>query len=258
MSTTLICNVSKHVNIPCIDQVELSGPFRWLRAGFADFAARWPGSLALGALFAAIGYLLVHEGWAQPGLAMALTVGFLLVAPFLAIGFYDLSLRRERERERGERLAAFSGVTRNLGSIGLFAFLLAFVLTVWERMSAILVGIYLGGGETSGVGLGWLFAGDNLAFLALYAGMGAVLAALVFALSVVSLPMLMDRPIDVVTACMTSLWVAWENKGVMLIWAAIIVGLTALGILTGFVGLAVIFPVLGHATWHAYRDLVER
>lgn len=258
MGTTTICNFSKHLNVPCIDRVELGRPFAWLRAGLGDFVAKWPGSLALGVIFAGIGYLLVHEGWTRPNLAMALTAGFLLLAPFLAIGFYDLSLRHERERETGERLKPFASVTRNLGSIGLFAFMLAFVLTVWERVAAILVGVYTGGGEISGVGFGWLFAGDNMGFLFLYAGVGAILAALVFALSAVSLPMLMDRQVDVVTACMTSLWTVWENKGVMLVWAALIVGLTAMGILTAFIGLAFIFPVLGHATWHAYRELVEK
>jgi uncharacterized membrane protein len=87
---------------------------------------------------------------------------------------------------------------------------------------------------------------------------GAILAALVFALSAVSLPMMMDRPVDTVTAIMTSLWAVWRNPLPMLAWAGLIGVLTLVGVLTAFIGLAVLFPVLGHASWHAYRDLVAR
>ena len=97
---------------------------------------------------------------------------------------------------------------------------------------------------------------DHLGFLLLYGAFALLLGLAAFTLGVVSLPMLMDRKVDIVTALVTSLWVFRENPGTMLVWASCIVGLTAVAALTWFVALAVVFPVLGHATWYAYRDLV--
>ena len=95
-------------------------------------------------------------------------------------------------------------------------------------------------------------------FIAPYMAFGDLVAALAFALAVVSLPMLMDRRVDIITAIMTSLWVVRENPLPMLVWAILIAVLGFAGLLAWFFPLAIIFPVLGHATWHAYRDLVEQ
>ncbi len=149
-------------------------------------------------------------------------------------------------------------VCENLASIGLFALLLMFTLSSWERLSAILLGIHLGSGQVPEASLAWLFSPENLNFVIAFSIVGAVLAAFVFAISVVSLPMLMDRRVDIVTAVVTSLWGVRENSLVMLVWATVIVSLTDIGIATWFIGLALIFPILGHATWHAYRELVQR
>lgn len=256
MSTTTICPTSQHIELPCLQQVPWYQPFSWLKAGARDFRQHWPESLAYGVLFAVLGYGLVQFGWTRPHVAMALTSGFLLIAPFLALGFYDLSLRGERTAAGGIKLKPFAEARENLASIGLLGLLLAFILSAWERLSAILIGLYLGSGQVPEAGFGWLFSSANLELVVVYAAFGGVLAALVFALSVVSLPMLMDRRVDVVTAVVTSLWAVRANPAAMLVWAASIVLLTAVGIATAFVGLAMIFPILGHATWHAYRSLV--
>ncbi len=259
MNTSVVCPSSKHIDLPCLYRVPALQPLHWLREGLRDMLQTWPASLSLGAVFSVLGYALVNYAWERLHLAMALTSGFLLVAPILAIGFYELSSRLEQGRRLGGPGAPFAGVRRNIGSIALFGFLLAFILSAWERLSAILVGLFLRGDFVS-IGyfdFGLLFTGGHLGFVAAYIGFGAVLAALVFALSVVSLPMLMDRQVDLVTAMMTSLWVVRENVPAMLVWAALIAGLTVLGIASAFVALALIFPLLGHATWHAYRDLVE-
>jgi len=216
----------------------------------------WAGSLTLGAAFAALGYLLVNFAWDRPHLVMALTVGFLFVAPFLAIGFYDLS----RRRESALPIEAFAGVRGNGPSIGLYAVFLAFALSVWERLSAIMVGLFLRGdlqaGETFSLNL--LFTPEHLDFVIPYMIVAGLYAAVIFALSVVTLPMLIDRHVDLVTALMTSLWVVRENPLPMLVWALVIGVATLLGQALWYVALAVVFPILGHATWHAYRDLVER
>jgi len=257
MATTTVCNVSQHVQVPCIRRVDPARPVAWLGAGVRDFFGVWPVSLGYGLVIAGLSYLLVNSGWTRPALALTLTIAFLLIGAFLAVGFYDLSLRRERDLAGATQTRVFATLRGNLGSIGLFVVLLAFAVSVWERISAILAALYLGSSGVSDASLLWLFSLEHPWLLLGFISFSVLLALAVFSLSVVSLPMLMDRQVDLVTAMMTSLWVVWENRPAMLVWAVLVAALTALGALTWFVGLAVIFPILGHATWHAYRELVE-
>lgn len=256
MSTVTIKPHSKHIDLPAVLRVPALRPFNWLRLGWNDFVRAWPLSLTLGIVFAVLGYLLVDYVWARLHLAMALTSGFLLVAPFLAIGFYEIS---RRHGQAGDP-RMFDGLRANAGSIGLFGLLLAFILSAWERISAILVGLFLKSDLVTdqSFSLSLLIAPEHIGFLVPYMLAGAVAAALVFAVAVVSLPMLMDRKVDLITAVVSSLWVVRENPLPMLIWALLIGVLGFIGLLAWFVPLAVIFPVLGHATWHAYRDLVAQ
>lgn len=259
MSAFIVYRAGKSVDWPGMHKVSAMAPWQWLRHGGVDFVRHWPISLALGAVFAGLGYGLVHYAWAHLHLAMALSTGFLLVAPFLAVGFYDLS-RRDEYRRRGENIAPLAGLRRNAGSVGLFALLLAFLLSAWERLSALIVGMFFSGGVTlTGEFSLWaLWSAEHMGFMLAYFGFGAALAALTFALSVVTVPMLIDREVDMVTAMLTSLRTVRENPGPMLIWAAIIAILTAVGMAAAFVGLVFLFPLLGHASWHAYRGLVAQ
>lgn len=256
MGTVTIKPHTKHIDLPSIRRVQALQPLTWLRAGWADLLHNWPLSLAYGVLFAVLGFVLVDYAWSRLHLAMALTTGFLLVAPFLAIGFYDIS----RRQENPGRFKPFEGVGANLSSIGMFALLMAFIMSAWERISAILVGLFLKTDivTNESFSLGLLLAPEHIGFIAPYMAFGALVAALAFALAVVSLPMLMDRKVDIITAIMTSLWVVRENPLPMLVWASLIAVLGFVGLLAWFLPLVVIFPVLGHATWHAYRDLVEQ
>lgn len=253
MSTISIKPDTRSINLPSIRRVDASRPFSWLKKGWADFLHDWPVSLAAGAIFTLLGYFLLEYAWTRPHLAMTLTSGFVLVSPFLAIIFYDLSRRREGATPR-----PFDGVRNNLTSIGMFGLLLAFILSSWERISAIMVGLFLKNVPLidGRFAFNLLLTPENMSFVIPYLLAGGALAALVFALSVVSLPMMIDRKMDIVSAIMTSLWVVRENPLTMLVWAFVIGALTLLGEALWFVGLAVIFPLLGHATWHAYRDLV--
>lgn len=248
----------RHMDLPGIRVVSLESPLCWLRQGLTDLGRSWPVSLAFGVLFAALGYLLVTYAWGWPHLALALTSGFLLLAPFLAIVFYDLSRQLDAGGRAGVRhaLTAWRG---NAWSIGLYAALLMFLVIAWERLSAILMGLFLTGDVASVENLySVLFSStEHLAFLIAYGLFGLLFAIAVFALSVVSLPMMLDRSeTDVATALVTSLWTVRENPVVMLFWAGLIVALIGIGYLTAFIGLAVFFPLLGHATWRAYQDLV--
>lgn len=248
----------RHMELPDIRLVSLARPFLWLRQGLSDLLQSWPISLAFGVVFAVLGYLLINFAWSRLHLAMAFTSGFLLMAPFLALLFYDLS----RQIDGGSPLSLRHALTawrENAWSIGLYAALLLLLLIAWERMTAILIALLLVENVPTLENLVsvLLTSGGYMSFVLAYGLFGMFFAAVVFALSVVSLPMMLDRKVDIATALVTSLWTVRQNPMVMLLWAAIIVVLTGVGYWTSFIGLALFFPLLGHATWRAYRDLIE-
>ncbi|MCA1978880.1 MAG: DUF2189 domain-containing protein [Thiobacillus sp.] len=248
------------MDLPGIDKVTFDRPWHWLVAGARDLRTAWRSSLFYGVIFALLGYGLVQGAWDKPHLAMALTSGFLFVAPVLATVFYCVSHRIEHHHKLPRLFTPLLAWRANPSSLGLYALMLVFVLSVWERISAILVGLFLNG---SGIGsLGDLLsievASRHIDFVLAYLAFGGALALMVFSLSVVSLPMLLHRKVDFATAIITSFMATRLNFPVMLLWAAIIAGLTAVGFATDFIAMAVIFPLLGHASWHAYRELVER
>ncbi|MCU0934163.1 MAG: DUF2189 domain-containing protein [Thiobacillaceae bacterium] len=247
------------MSLPTLRRVDALRPLVWLRLGWRDLVRAWPLSLGYGVVFALLGGLLL--AWARQSTHLTLTLlsGFLLLAPFLAISFYAISSRLEHGLDSGGPLQFLTPLRRNPTSIGLFAVLLAFILSAWERISALLVGLLLRNDlvATGYFNVGLLFSADHWAFVVVYLLLGAALAALVFALAVVSLPMMMDREVDTVTAITTSLWAVASNPLPMLVWAAVIVGLSLAGMFTALFGMVLVFPLLGHASWHAYRDLVQ-
>lgn len=248
------------MNLPGIRRVSFAQPFHWLRAGAQDLARAWPLSLFYGVIFALLGYGLVHGAWGIPHLAMALTSGFLFVAPLLATVFYFLSHRLEHHHKLPKMFVPLLSWRANPASLGLFAVMLVFVLISWERLSAILVGLFLSGSGIGGLSdlltLGAVQQHTN--FVLAYLAFGGVLALMMFSLSVVSLPMMLHRKVDFATALVTSFMAMRLNFPVMLLWGVLIAALVAVGVATNFIAMAVIFPWLGHASWHAYRGLVER
>ena len=165
-------------------------------------------------------------------------------------------MRRARRPTFIDTLAAFRG---NGSSIALFGLVLGTITLLWERASSIGFGL-LGG--TTGVNVKQFIAqvganSDNTVFLILWFVLGGLLALVTFALSVVSVPLMLDRNAHFVTAILASLRAFVANTTTLLLWAATIVILTLLGFATLLFGLVVIMPILGHASWHAYRDLVE-
>jgi uncharacterized membrane protein len=248
------------MNLPGIRQVTFEQPFHWLSAGAQDLARAWPLSLFYGVVFALLGYGLVQAAENRPHLAMALTSGFVFVAPVLATVFYCLSHRLEHHHKLPKLFAPLLSWRANPGSLGLFTVMLVFVLISWERLSAILVGLFLGGSGIGGLAdlLSLSAVQQHTDFVLAYLAFGGVLALMMFSLSVVSLPMMLHRKVDFATALVTSFMATKLNFPVLLLWGALIAGLSVIGMATDFIGMALIFPWLGHASWHAYRDLVER
>ncbi len=244
---------------PHVRRVAATAPFLWLAKGWDDMWRTTSISLVYGVLATLAGGILLWLSRDYTHLAPALASGFLLVAPVLAINLYALSRRLERG-EPIDWLHLFDDWRQNRGSIALYGLGLAFVLMTWERISAILFALFYRGdvpGLAHFAAEVWL-SGAYLELVTAYLFVGGVLAVVVFCFSVVSLPMMLDRDVDALTAVSTSLDAIRTNPSTMLLWAALIAVLTGIGFAALMIPLVIIFPLLAHASWHCYRDVVGR
>ena len=233
---------------------------RWLSAGLADFARAPLPSLVIGALCALVSWVLIGvmvvADYAV--LILPLTAGFMFAAPLLAVGLYESS-RRHGRNEPVTLGATGAALRRNPTQIAFMGVLLMLFLYGWLRVATLLFALFFGL-ELPPLGqfLSTAFlARENLDFALTGTAIGAAMAAIVFGLSALSLPMLVDRPVDAITAAITSMRACCANPVTMALWAAVIVALTLVAALPAFLGFIVVLPILGHSTWHAYRDLVE-
>lgn len=250
--------VAQPTGLPQVRRVALGAPVQWLRLGARDLHHSLRPSLAIGLAFALAGWLLMAVAWRVAHLVPALLGGFLFVAPFAAIVVYGYA----RQLERGgtiDRAEARTAWRANAPSIALFALMLVIALIFWERVAAIVFAAFYRGEplQFSTLLADVVIAGKYLPLVGGLAVAGCLLAAAVFALSVVSVPLLLDRPVDVITAAITSVRCCLRNPAAMLLWGLLIAVLTWIGLLTFMVGLVVVFPWLAHASWHAYRAMVE-
>lgn len=238
-----------------LNDLKLSDPFRWLALGWHDFR-RAPGiGVFYGGCFAAMGWLLLKVFEYSPAWTLALSAGFLLVGPFLCLGLYDVSRKLERgERpDLGESLTAWD--TR-MGTMAIFGTVLLVLEMVWARASLVVFALSFDGMPDFKGSLLKLVDPQNVEFIIAYTAVGSVFAAMIYAVSVVSMPMILDRQTDAISAGLTSVRLCLAEPGVMLLWGALITLLVAIAMLPGFLGLLVVGPLLGHASWHAYRAAV--
>ncbi|WP_028454956.1 DUF2189 domain-containing protein [Chitinilyticum litopenaei] len=250
-------NLDRHFTLPVIRKVDGGRPLQWLKLGWQDMMRHPDASLSYGALVTLAGFGLLALAAGYPYLLTTFITGFLLLAPLAAAGIYELTSERDEGRETSF-MQSLRDLARNFGQLAFFGLLLGLIAIAWERTSAILFALFYGGAGISLDGLLATFTGEYLVFTLVWAGAGFVLACVVFALTAVSIPMLADRGVDAVTAMMTSLRAVGDNLAPMAFWAVLLVALTAIGFATFMIGLIVIFPWLGHATWYAYKDLVEK
>jgi uncharacterized membrane protein len=241
---------------PKIRRVTIAAPLRWIGAGWHDFRRAPAASAFYGAAFALMGWLIYLVFSHAYEYTSALTAGFLLVGPFIATGLYDIS----RRLERGETVALRSTLTAwqtNVGAFSLFALVLTVILLVWARASLVTFALFFSTGMPTLSGfLQRVVSLEHVDFLLTYLAVGLVFAAIVFSVSVVSVPMMLDRGTDTIVAALTSVRALAENPVALAVWAVLIVLLIGIGFATLFVGLVVTAPIVGHATWHAYRELV--
>jgi uncharacterized membrane protein len=231
-------------------------PLQWLRRGAEDLRHSFRISLLYGLIVTAIGALILSLG-NHPYYVDAAVTGFLLVGPVLGTGLCELSRRRERGEATGFE-ESLSPLTRNRDELLRFAFRLLMVGAVWFAVSTVLLqGIFAGRmPETTSVLWDDALAHASASQLFGYIATGGMLAVLVFALSIVAVPVLIARDGATADDAMgASLSACLHNLPAVIVWATLIALLVAVGFATMLIGMLVIFPLLGHATWHAYRDL---
>lgn len=250
--------LDRHFTLPEVRRVGLDRPAAWVKAGWRDLRANPVPSLAYGLLFGIAGDLILLASLNHPHLFTAAVSGFFLLGPILAAGLYELS-RRRSAGESPTFIDSLAGLGRRAETLAQFGLVLALLALVWERSSAIMFAM-LGG--SAGVDATHFItqivaSGEHRGFVAAWFVVGGCLALLTFAISVISVPMILDRDSDVVTAIMTSLRAFAVNLEVLVLWAGIIVGLTLAGFASLLFGLVLFMPILGHASWHAYRELVK-
>ncbi|AKM09130.1 DUF2189 domain-containing protein [Croceicoccus naphthovorans] len=235
----------------------LGAAFEWLRLGWRDLTTHPAPSLLYGLfVFLLSASLVVGLVWLAWDFALFPAIaGFLVFAPALAIGLYDKS----RALELGETVSLRRMLLPHARAGGQVLFtgaLLCGVMLLWMRAAVIIYALFFGVRSFPGLDhiMPMLFSTPTgVAMLVVGTLIGGLFAAFSFAISAFSLPMMLDKRLDALTAMGTSLALVWNNLATMLVWGAVVLALFLLSVATGFIGLIVIFPWLGHATWHAYR-----
>lgn len=231
-------------------------------AGLADFRAAPVYGLFFGGFYAIGGLFLVWLTFSTGlgYLTYPFAAGFSLLGPFVAVGCYEVSRRREAGIELGWRSILGVVFDQSRRELGWMAFVTLFIFIIWMYQIRMLLVLCLGFKSFTTVQEflqvvistpeGWLFLGIGHID-------GAVLSLVAFTLSVVSFPLLLDRDVDFITAMITSVKAVIVNPKTMIAWAAIVTALMLLAVIPAFFGLFVVLPVLGHTTWHLYRRVVE-
>ncbi len=247
--------------VPRTRTVDLDQPWAWLGAGWHDLRQVPMVSLLYGAVYAGLGFAFSTLMWVEGVLYLSLPIAamFTFLGPIAAVGLYRISrdLAEGRPVRLGASLAAFHV---NGGQIALMGVALMLLALAWMQMAFLLFMMFFGQSAMAPeawVMIDHIFTSANLGFLVIGTVSGAILALFAFALSVVSLPLLFDHEeANVIEAILTSLHVVRDNFWAMALWAWLIALFIAGGIATGYVGLVVTLPLIGHASWHAYKDLV--
>ncbi|PMM44764.1 DUF2189 domain-containing protein [Vibrio breoganii] len=239
---TLLCN-----------KITISDPFQWLSLGLNDLVKSPLISLFYGICFAAaaagiVGLIYLQGNHSHLVILPALIV-YMLIGPFLALGLYDASWARERGKQPS-LLHSMKAIGRNSTSQWSFAVLLVVAMIFWMRVAALLHALYPSVEGASIVEFAPFLITGSIA--------GFILASVVFSISVFSMPLMLERRVDIMTAVFTSFNAVRSNPGPMLVWAAMICGGVLIGFATYGIGMIVTMPILGYGTWHAYHATIQK
>lgn len=245
-----------------INRLEVRDVTAALTQGMADFR-RYPlfglffgGIYALGGLFIVVILSLYHQPW----MIIPVAIGFPLIGPFVAVGLYEISRRHERAEPitwRGVLTEVFRQRERQLSWM---AFAVLFVFWIWIYQVRLLLALFLGfkiPASLAAFATVVTTTPEGMLFLLVGTLVGGVIATVLFSLTVISMPLLLDHDIDFVTAMLLSIRTVVENPGPMLAFGLIVGAGAFLSLLPLFAGLFIALPVLGHATWHLYRRAIS-
>lgn len=250
-----------------VKHVQYADIKKWLALSWADIQKAPGASLGYGAALALTGIILSKLFAGNAALVTAAATGFLIFGPFLAVGLYDLSRRIEHGEPPTFR-HSMGAISHNMLGLGIYALALGILFVSWIMSTLLFIGMLFPTSsftvETSGYlgvfsGLAALTTIDNGWFFILgFFAVGFIFAATAFVTGVVTVPMLLHRKVDIVTAGATSFRAVINNPAVMAAWAAVIAIVIGFGLVTYYVGLIIAMPLIAHASWHAYRDLVAQ
>lgn len=235
---------------PC-NKLSPWAPFGWVRAGISDLLQAPRQSLTYGLTVAIMIGVVCLMAWMHQSqwFMFAMLGGFVFLAPLTCIGLYAISAQLERGQPPLMARSFRAAFRRHFGNEMIFALVLLIIFFIWAR-TAVMLGVFFPTDIDSA-------PGELLGYLVIGTTVGAVFAAITFSASAFSLPMIMHRDVDTITAIVTSVNAVLRNKRAMLVWLTIIVGSLLIGIATAFIGLVVIVPVIGYAAWHGYLETIN-
>ncbi len=231
-----------------------------LRAGWADFLAApsfglfFGGIFAVGGLFILASLMVFKTTW----LIIPVGIGFPLIGPFIAVGLYEVSRRRATGEPLNWKEILLVVFEQRHRQLGWMAFVVLFIFWVWLYQIRLLLAIFLGFKSFSSVSAFWEIVSttpEGMGFLAVGTLVGAILSLVLFSSTVVAMPLLLERNVDMVSAMITSFKAVFASPVVMLGWGLIVAALVIAAMLPAFLGLIIVLPVLGHATWHIYTRI---
>ncbi len=235
---------------PC-RSLSIWAPFGWVKRGVDDLLQAPQQSLFYGLAVAVLIGIVSLLAWFQGSqwIMFAMLGGFVFLAPLTCIGLYAISAQLERGQEPSLIRSFRAAFRRHIGNEAVFALVLLVIFLVWARAAVMVTVFFPTDGDVA--------TRELIGFLGFGSIIGAVFASVTFSASAFSLPMIMHRDVDSVTAIVTSINAVLRNKRAMIVWLALIVAGLALGVATAFVGLIVIVPVIGYAAWHGYLETID-
>lgn len=238
--------------LPRVGKIRIAELFTSLSMGWQDFGRAPLYGFVFSALYVVAGLALVLLGAGTFGWTLTVSLGFPLVAPFAAVGLYEVSRRLEAQEPLDWGVVLSVLAMKGRRQIPVMGAFLAVCFVLWVVLAQLLFAVLMGASTASVTADDFLMP-LGLIMMTVGIGVGGLFAFFLFSVTVVSLPLLLERNIGYAEAMRLSLAVVHANPVVMAIWAAIIAGLLFLGMLPAFLGLFIVLPVLGHATWHLYR-----
>jgi uncharacterized membrane protein len=234
---------------PC-RQVNITDPVHWFTLGWQDFKRTPRVSLTYGFALVILSYAVAYLTWDLGGfvLIFGLLSGFIFIAPVLALGLYSISCQLQAGMQPRIGYCLRQG-RRHLGNELIFSVILLVIFLLWARAASMIHVFFPMEAEPQ--------LADLAVFLLIGTLVGSMFTAIVFTASAFSLPMMLDRKVDTITAVITSINAVLRNKGPMLVWGLIIVFSLGISFVTAFLGLAVLMPILGYMTWHAYQATIK-